>query len=175
MPIAMPIGGVVEFHWNDISVQAKILNVADQMLKLRIARFVPEGDAARVEFAPGFAEHGTVCFCRRCGDNAFDLVVSLQRKENRREARETVSQSGSVVAIEDTSIPVLKAEIVDVSPSGVGFCIARPLEKGSLVSVTTPERYYLGEVRCCSQVCSGVFRIGVQADRMILCSQLVEC
>jgi hypothetical protein len=156
-----------------MSVQAKILNVADQMLKLRIGSFIPEGNAARVEFAPGFAEEGTVSFCRRCGDEGFDLMVSLRRAEQRREARIEVSQKGSVTSIEDQSIPILKAEIVDISPSGVGFCVERALEKGSLVSVTTPERYYLGEVRCCAQVCAGVFRIGVQADRVIMCAAAV--
>jgi hypothetical protein len=144
---------------------AEIRNISTGAIKLWSRETVTAGSAVEIEFGPGFREMGTVFYCRR-DDDGYSIVVTLDpMKGERREVREMLLASGSVTELGGGPNRVQPARALDISKSGLGILVKKPLPVGSLVSVMLPDRIFLGEVRNCSLSQGGQFRVGLSIER----------
>jgi hypothetical protein len=62
--------------------------------------------------------------------------------------------------------PSIKANIVEISRSGMKLCVSREFVLGELVQVIVPETFYMGIVRHCIRNSTG-FEIGIKLTERI--------
>jgi hypothetical protein len=145
-----------------VEIPGEILNISHVGIHLRVpVRFV---DGAVL----GFRVHnctakGQVLYCRPDGDQFF---VALSANGDRRsEPRFAVNQPVTIsIVSEDPRRKNSHARLVDVSESGIGVTSDCPFDVGSLVEVCAEGSVLYGEVRNCSKVPSGLYRLGILAE-----------
>lgn len=145
-----------------VEVPGEILNISHVGIHLRVpVRFV---DGAVLEFrVHSCTAKGQVLYCRPDGGQFF--VAFSPNGDRRSEPRFTVNQPVTIsIVSEDPGRKNSHARLVDVSKSGIGVTSDCPFDVGSLVEVCAEGSVLYGEVRNCSKVRSGQYRLGILAE-----------
>jgi len=147
-----------------VEVEGELLNISHVGIHLRVpVRFV--GGAVL-----GFRVHnctakGQVLYCRPDGDQFF--VAFSANGDRRSEPRFAVNQPVTIsIFSEDAGRKNLHAWLVDVSQSGIAVASDSPFDVGCLVEVCAKGSVLYGEVRNCSKVQSGQYRLGILAEEI---------
>jgi hypothetical protein len=155
---------MVSSEFSGVRCQAIIRNATKGAIKLWLDTKIIAGTAAEVTFAPGFKQSGTVLYCRRDGQG-FSAVISFKPADPaRREERVDVSESCVVLELGTQAAPAMPSRVANISRSGMGLMARSPLKVGALVSVALADDIFIGEVRHCTQVERGQFRIGLSIE-----------
>ena len=102
-----------------------------------------------------------------CQDETF-LPEQFRGFEHRTEPRVAVDVPARFKSLSPlmSTGPSIRANIVDLSRSGMKLRVSRGYELGELVQVVVPETFYMGIVRHCVPVSTG-FEVGIKLTERI--------
>lgn len=147
--------------------RGEILNVSAGAMRLLLPAFLRTGRTVQIELSPGFVETGSVLYCQSALRGFVAGISFGWTPYTRKESRVFMFRSATVTQLNSSNAPIMDATTIDSSQSGLGLLLDKPLEAGSLISVSLPDVLIFGEVRHCSPEEGGHFRIGVAIEREI--------
>lgn len=147
---------------NGVEVRGEIVNVSRVGMHLRVPVRFADGDVLRFR-VHGCTSKGKVLYCRPDGDHYFMALSASgeRRKEPRLSADEPVTLS--VIYAEGTGRSI-RGRLMDISKSGIGVICVSPIAVGCLVEIRADGGVLYGEVRNCTHMQGGGFRIGILAE-----------
>jgi hypothetical protein len=146
-------------------VSAQIYSSSDRYLRVLVAAPVSMGMTIQVKFEDSLVR-GTVVFCQKVF-GGYQVGVELMNEDGsvyRREPRFTVDGSGSLSVLGTEGPKGLKIDLADVSSSGIGIYLDRPLAEQTCVYLRVANSAIFGEVRNCDTAGRRGFRLGIRID-----------
>jgi hypothetical protein len=159
---------LVSFGDDTEKFPAEIRNLSGSSIKLWMKRGVNAGALVRIEVAHGFHQTGTVLYCKADETGGFTIVIDFDRtseQQARNEVRTAYAQPATIseLGLRGKSSPY-RATTVDLSRTGIGLRMSRPLPVRTLVRIVLPDSIVFGEVRHCRAEGSKQFRVGISIE-----------
>jgi hypothetical protein len=102
------------------------------------------------------------CIGLRLGLYATGKIKPANNRYERSEPRFSAGDCASFQELSPLSLDRQKVEIVDISKNGIGIFAPKAVLPGTIVQIRIKNTVELGEVRHCSPVGYGGFRIGLR-------------